>query len=64
MGKYIDHTSYIFSLRRFERDGWLRVFPKILMSVIEQSVGRQLVQSKYEMGGHLYDEGDHTEKHE
>lgn len=63
-GKYIDHTSYIFSLRRFERDGWLRVFPKILMSLIEQSVGRQLVQSKYEMGGHLYEEGDQTAKHE
>ena len=63
-GKYIDHTSYIFSLRRFEREGWLRVFPKILMSVIEQSVGRQLVQSKYEMGGHLYDEKDLVEKHE
>ncbi|MEI6326655.1 MAG: glycosyltransferase [Candidatus Roizmanbacteria bacterium] len=63
-GKYIDHTSYIFSLRRFEREGWLSVFPKILMSVIEQSVGRQLVQTKYEMGGHLYEESENDQKHE
>ncbi len=55
-GKYIDSTSYIFSLRRFEREGWLRLFPKMLMSAIEQSLGRQLVQTQYEMGGHLYEE--------
>ncbi len=61
-GKYIDHSSYIFSLRRFEREGWLRVFPKILMSLIEQSVGKQFIQSKYEMGGHLYEEGDLDKK--
>jgi len=59
IGKAIPHVYYIMSLRRYEREGWLGVLPKLLMSAIEQSVGKSFIESHYEMGGHLYkDESD------
>ncbi|MBP6993617.1 glycosyltransferase [Candidatus Woesebacteria bacterium] len=53
-GRALPNIYYIMSLRRYKREGWLGVFPKLLLSTIEQSVGRSFIESEYEMGGHLY----------
>lgn len=56
MGKVAHEIHYVMSLRRYEREGWLGVVPKLLLSTIEQSLGRSYIKNHYEMGGHLYKE--------
>lgn len=53
VGTAISHVSYHMSLRRFEREGWLKTGPKMALSVVEQFLDKPLIQ-KHEMGGHLY----------
>lgn len=58
IGKPIKTTYFLLSLRRFEREGWLGVLPKVLITTIEQSLGKPFLESTYEMGGHLYKENE------
>lgn len=58
VGKALTDIFYLMSLRRYEREGWLHVVPKLLMSAVEQSLGKSFIKSEYEMGGHMYQPKD------
>jgi len=53
-GWYLPEISYVFSLRRFEKDGRIRVLFKIVFSTLAQYSGSPIVETDYEMGGHRY----------
>lgn len=50
------HARFVYSLRRFKQEGYMKVVPKYILSVVEQLLGREFIEHNYEMGGHLYDE--------
>ncbi len=58
LSKAVKSVHYVMSLRRYEREGWVKVVSKLLLAAIEQSVGKEFIESEYEMGGHMYKEED------
>lgn len=54
ISKALKSIHYVMSLRRYEREGWIKVVSKLLLAAVEQSVGRAFIESEYEMGGHMY----------
>lgn len=55
-GHMIRDARFMYSLRRFKQDGYMRVVPKYILGVVEQLLGKEFIEMNYEMGGHLYDE--------
>lgn len=53
-GRVIHSTHYMYSLRRAQREGWLQSIPRLMTTLIDQSFGRSVIETEYEMGGHLY----------
>ena len=54
-GCVIHHAHFLYSLRRFKQEGLLKIVPKYILSGVEQLLGREFIDSNYEMGGHLYE---------
>lgn len=54
-GCVIRHAHFLYSLRRFKQEGLLKIVPKYILSGVEQLLGREFIESNYEMGGHLYE---------
>lgn len=46
--------AFIFSLRRFKKDGWFRVLAKVLVSSLSLRTGKPASNITYEMGGQHY----------
>lgn len=57
-GCVIHHARFLYSLRRFKQEGLLKIVPKYILSGVEQLLGREFIDSNYEMGGHLYESLD------
>ncbi|MBP6993616.1 glycosyltransferase [Candidatus Woesebacteria bacterium] len=55
-GCVIHDAHFLYSLRRFKQEGLLKIVPKYILSGVEQLLGREFIETSYEMGGHLYDE--------
>ncbi|MBP6993900.1 glycosyltransferase [Candidatus Woesebacteria bacterium] len=52
--EFVADTSYVFSLRRFHKEGWLNVLGRVLMATVELVFGVKVRQQQYEMGGQHY----------
>lgn len=58
IGAVARHAHYIYSLRRFEKEGYITVVPKYILSMVERTLGKEFIELNYEMGGHMYQPKD------